>query len=63
MAGIESEDPWEIHFTWVEDWQPVEGASVTLATVEPGDAREEMAAEPEIAGVYLAAPTLTAAGT
>ena len=62
IEGVVSEEPWEIHFTWVEDWQPVEGANVTLAMVGPGGEREEMAAEPEIPGVYIAAPTLPEAG-
>ena len=63
IARTESEEPWEIHFTWVEDWQPVEGASVTLTMVGPGGTRAEIAAEPEIPGVYLAAPMLPAMGT
>ncbi|MDE0083937.1 MAG: efflux RND transporter periplasmic adaptor subunit [Gammaproteobacteria bacterium] len=63
IAGTESEEPWEVHLTWVDGWQPVDDATVAVAMVGPGGAREQMAAEPVIPGVYLAAPTLPAAGT
>ena len=62
IEGMESEEPWEVHFTWVEGWRPVEGADVTLSMVGPDGEREQMAAEPEIPGVYIVAPTLPEAG-
>ncbi|MCY4398967.1 MAG: efflux RND transporter periplasmic adaptor subunit [Gemmatimonadetes bacterium] len=62
IRGTESEEPWEIHFTWVEGWQPVADASVTLVLYGPPGARQEIEAEPEIPGVYLASPTLPVEG-
>lgn len=62
IEGVESEEPWEVHFTWVEGWRPVDGATVTLSMSGPGGMREEMTAEPEIPGVYIVSPTAPAAG-
>ena len=62
IEGVESEEPWEIYLTRVEDWKPVEGASVTILLHGPGGLREELVAEPEVPGVYHASPTLPAAG-
>lgn len=63
IEGVESEEPWEIHLTRVADWQPVAEAEVTLSMVGPGNARREAAIEQEAPGVFLAVPTLPAAGT
>ncbi|MDE2773747.1 MAG: efflux RND transporter periplasmic adaptor subunit [Gemmatimonadota bacterium] len=63
IAGAGSEEPWEVHLTWMEGWRPVEGARVTLVLAEPGGAREEVAADPEIPGVYLVSPALSDPGT
>ena len=63
IAGSEGEEPWEIHLTSVEEWQPVEDARVTLKMVGPGRTQEEVVARPGIPGVYLAAPVLPTIGT
>ena len=62
IQGAESEEPWEIHLTWVDDWRPVEGASVTIEMHGPRGARHEIVAEPEIAGLYVTSPTLPSEG-
>ena len=62
IQSVESEEPWEIHLTWVDGWRPVEGASVTIELYGPGSAREEIEAEPEIPGVYTSSPTLSPDG-
>lgn len=62
IRGVPSEEPWEIHFTWVEGWQPVGDATVTLLMHGPGGVTEEIPADPEIPGVYLAVPTSSVAG-
>lgn len=57
-------DPWAIHLTWLEDWQPVRAGSLTLLLRGPGGAREEIVmAAPGRPGVYTATPTLAATGT
>ena len=57
-------DPWAIHLTWLEDWQPVREGSLVLLLRGPGGAREEVVlAAPDQPGVYTATPTLTATGT
>ena len=63
IAGAESEEPWEIHLTWVESWRPVEDARVTLNMVGPTRTERETAAQPGVPGVYLATPTLPTIGT
>lgn len=63
IEGVESEEPWEIHLTRVEDWQPVAAVEVTLSLVGPGGVRREAVVEQEAPGVYLAVPTLPTAGT
>ena len=63
IAGAESEEPWEIHLTRVEDWKPVEDASVMLTMTGPGRARTETAVQSDVPGVYMATPTLPEAGT
>ena len=57
-------DPWAIHLTWLEDWQPVRQGSLTLLLRGPGGAREEIVMdEPDRPGVYTATPTLGSTGT
>lgn len=57
-------DPWAIHLTWLEDWQPVREGSLTLLLRGPGGAREEVVMpSPDRPGVFTATPTLTAVGT
>ncbi|MDE2796687.1 MAG: efflux RND transporter periplasmic adaptor subunit [Gemmatimonadota bacterium] len=57
-------EPWAIHLTWLEDWQPVREGALTLLLRGPGGAREEIAmAAPDRPGVYTATPTLTSTGT
>ena len=57
-------DPWAIHLTWLDDWQPVREGSLTLLLRGPGGAREEIGiGTPDRPGVYTATPTLTATGT
>ncbi len=63
IAGVESEEPWEIHLTSMDDWRPVEGAEVTLLMTGPGGARRQTVAEDETGGIYEAVPTLPTAGT
>ncbi len=63
IAGAESEEPWEIHLTWVETWKPVADASVTLTMSGPGRTRSETTIPSEVPGVYLTTPTLPEAGT
>ena len=63
IAGVESEEPWEIHLTSMEDWRPIEGAEVTLLLTGAGGARRQIVAEDETGGIYEAVPTLPAAGT
>ena len=59
-----SSDPWAIHLTWLEDWQPVRRGSLTLLLRGPGGAREEVVMPaPDRPGVYTATPTLTTTGT
>ena len=62
IQGVEGEEPWEIHLTWVDGWDPVQGASVTIEMHGPGGARQEIIAEPEIPGVYISSPTLSSDG-
>lgn len=62
IAGLESEEPWQIHLTSVENWKPVEDASVTLTMTGPGRAHTETVVQSEVAGVYTATPTLSEAG-
>ncbi len=57
-------DPWAIHLTWLEDWQPVREGALTLLLRGPGGAREEILMDaPDRPGVYTATPTLSATGT
>ncbi len=57
-------DPWAIHLTWLEDWQPVREGSLTLLLRGPGGAREEiLMAAPDRPGVFTATPALPATGT
>lgn len=57
-------EPWAIHLTWLEDWQPVREGSLTLLLRGPGGAREEVVMPtPDRPGVFTATPTLTATGT
>ena len=57
-------DPWAIHLTWLEDWQPVREGALTLLLRGPGGAREEIVMpEPDRPGVYTATPALLATGT
>ena len=57
-------DPWAIHLTWLDGWQPVREGSLTLLLRGPGGAREEIGiGNPGRPGVYTATPTLTANGT
>ncbi len=63
IAGVTSEEPWEIHLTSLEDWEPVEGAEVTVSMIGPGGALREVIAEDETGGIYEIVPTLPAAGT
>lgn len=57
-------EPWAIHLTWLEDWQPVRAGQLTLLLRGPGGAREEIVmAAPDRPGVFTATPTLTATGT
>lgn len=57
-------DPWAIHLTWLEDWQPVREGSLTLLLRGPGGAREEIVMDaPDRQGVFTATPSLPATGT
>ena len=57
-------EPWAIHLTWLEDWQPVREGGLTLLLRGPGGARVEIEmAAPDRPGVFTATPTLTATGT
>lgn len=57
-------DPWAIHLTWLEDWQPVREGRLTLLLRGPGGAREEIVMDaPARPGVYTATPALPATGT
>ena len=57
-------DPWAIHLTWLEDWQPVREGSLTLLLLGPGGAREEIEmAAPDRPGVFTATPALGTTGT
>ena len=57
-------DPWAIHLTWLEDWQPVREGRLTLLLRGPGGAREEIVMDaPDRPGVYTATPALPATGT
>ena len=57
-------DPWAIHLTWLEDWQPVREGRLTLLLRGPGGAREEIVMHaPDRPGVYTATPALAATGT
>ena len=57
-------DPWAIHLTWLEDWQPVREGALTLLLRGPGGAREEIVVPgPDRPGVYTATPALPATGT
>lgn len=57
-------EPWAIHLTWLEDWQPVREGQLTLLLRGPGGAREEIVmAAPDRPGVFTATPALTATGT
>ena len=57
-------DPWAIHLTWLEDWQPVREGVLTLLLRGPGGLREEIVmAAPGRPGVYTATPALAATGT
>lgn len=57
-------DPWAIHLTWLESWQPVGEGTLTLLLRGPGGAREEIVmTAPDRAGVFTATPTLAATGT
>ena len=57
-------EPWAIHLTWLQDWQPVREGSLTLLLRGPGGAREQIVmVAPDRPGVFTATPTLTATGT
>ena len=57
-------DPWAIHLTWLEDWQPVREGRLTLLLRGPGGAREEIVMDaPNRPGVFTATPALPATGT
>lgn len=57
-------EPWAIHLTWLEDWQPVREGRLTLLLRGPGGAREEISMDaPDRPGVYTATPALPATGT
>ena len=62
IRGVESEAPWEIYVTRMDGWQPVGDASVRVLMHGPRGAHEEIVAEPDVPGVYMAVPTLPAAG-
>lgn len=63
VQNVQSE-PWAIHLTWLEDWQPVREGSLTLLLLGPGGAREEIVIpSPDRPGLYTATPTLAATGT
>ena len=57
-------DPWIIHLTWLDNWQPVHEGSLKLMLRGPDGATEEvLMAAPSRPGVYTASPTLTETGT
>ena len=57
-------DPWAIHLTWLEGWQPVREGALTLLLRGPGGAGEEIVIPgPDRPGVYTVAPALPATGT
>ncbi|MCY4574081.1 MAG: efflux RND transporter periplasmic adaptor subunit [Gemmatimonadetes bacterium] len=62
VEGVESEEPWEIYLTWVESWQPVADAGVTLVVYGPPGGRQAIEAESGFPGVYHASPTLPSEG-
>ena len=57
-------DPWAIHLTWLDDWQPVREGALTLLLRGPGGAREKIVMDaPDRPGVYTATPALSSTGT
>ncbi|MDE2877055.1 MAG: efflux RND transporter periplasmic adaptor subunit [Gemmatimonadota bacterium] len=62
IAGLESEEPWEIYVTRVDGWQPVADAGVTLIVYGPPGGRQEIEAVPETPGLYMVVPTMAAEG-
>ncbi len=62
IKGVESENPWEIYLTRLEDWRPITDASVTLALHGPPGSRRDIEAYAEAPGVYVALPALPSAG-
>lgn len=62
IAGVESEEPWEIFLTRVEGWQPVADAEVTLVVYGPPGGRQEIEAVPETPGFYMVLPTIPSEG-
>ncbi|MCE2423178.1 MAG: efflux RND transporter periplasmic adaptor subunit [Gemmatimonadetes bacterium] len=62
IAGVESEEPWDIYLTRVEGWQPVADAGVTLVVYGPPGGRQEIEAVPETPGLYMVSPTIPSEG-
>ncbi len=62
IEGVESEIPWEIYLTRLENWRPITDASVTLALRGPPGSRRDIEAYAEAPGVYVASPALPSAG-
>lgn len=62
IAGVESEEPWEIFVTLVDGWQPVADADVTLVVYGPPGGRQEIEAVPETPGLYMVLPTMPSEG-
>ncbi len=63
ITGVESEEPWAIYLTRLEDWRPIADASVTLAVHGPPGSRREIKAEAAGGGgIYLASPMLPSPG-
>ena len=63
VRGVAS-DPWDIHLTWLEGWQPVREGRLTLLLRGPGGVREEIVLDaPNPPGTYAPTATLSQSGT
>ena len=62
IAGVQSEEPWEIYLTRTDGWQPVADASVALVVYGPPGGHREIEAVPETPGLYMVSPTMPSEG-